>query len=312
MEFFKKVFFWLQSWTIEPLAQHNYHAAGAHYQRKLSYLDSRSSKLPILIYQMGKVGSTTVEQSLKQADINRRVYHIHYLTPEWLKTYDQKREQSYQLANKKQAKDVWTAQYVAKLVKKPLRDGEKWQVITLVRDPVARNLSSFFQHITMERLNSENMYILKSDEYDFEVTIVDNNLDQLIALFFERNRHNSPLAFFDRELKGVLNVDVFSSDFPIEQGYKIYKTDRVDVLLIRLENLNDCGPAALEEFLNIEKIALVKMNVGLEKNYSDAYQQFKNSIILSEAYLDKMYNSKYSHHFYNQAEIEQFREKWSR
>jgi hypothetical protein len=42
-------------------------------------------KPPVLVYQMAKVGSTTVVRSLQQADPERVVLHVHFLSPEMLR-----------------------------------------------------------------------------------------------------------------------------------------------------------------------------------------------------------------------------------
>lgn len=39
-------------------------------------------KTPILVYQMGKVGSSTIVNTLKSSNINNPVYHIHFLSSE--------------------------------------------------------------------------------------------------------------------------------------------------------------------------------------------------------------------------------------
>ncbi len=44
------------------------------------HLKNWNKKPPILIYTMGKVGSMTVYQSLKEAKLGNPVYHIHFLT----------------------------------------------------------------------------------------------------------------------------------------------------------------------------------------------------------------------------------------
>jgi hypothetical protein len=247
---------------------------------------------------------------LRDAKIGRRLYSVHYLTPDWLLKYDQKRKEEFTTTKQNKLKYVWTAQYVSKLVKEQLQKGARWQIVTLVRDPVARNLSSFFQHIRIESPVSEKEYKLKSREYDFEVVVKDDNLKDVIDIFFERSRHDTPLTFFDREFKGILNIDIFESDFATEKGYQILHTDQADVLLIRLEDLNHCATEALKAFLNIDNLELRSANIGGQKEYANAYHQFKRAIVLPESYLDKMYNSKYTRHFYTEAEIEKFRTRW--
>ena len=54
----------------------------------------------------------------------------------------------------------------------------------------------------------------------------------------------------------------------------------------------------------------LKTNVGSAKVYAPLYKEFKNSIVLPESYVDRMYTSKYMRHFYSEEEIARFREKW--
>jgi hypothetical protein len=117
-------------------------------------------------------------------------------------------------------------------------------------------------------------------------------------------------VFFDQELKGVLGIDVFAFKFPISKGYAIYKEEHADVLLIRVEDLSTCAPDAFKEFMDIDGLTLVNTNVGSAKAYAPIYKKFKNSIVLPESYVDRMYTSKYMRHFYSEEEIARFREKW--
>ena len=122
--------------------------------------------------------------------------------------------------------------------------------------------------------------------------------------------HDSPLTFFDRELKIVFDIDVFASNFPKSKGYKIYEGEKADLLLIRLEDLNRCARDAFEDFLNIDKFTLESVNIGSQKKYALIYQKLKESIRLPDAYIDRMYQSKYMHHFYTTQEIQKFETKW--
>ena len=103
------------------------------------------------------------------------------------------------------------------------------------------------------------------------------------------------MSYFDRELKGIFNIDLFDSNFPTSKGYKIYREKEADadVLLIRLENLNDCFTEAIKEFLSVDNLTLVLRHVGSEKEYADIYQMFKDTICFPESYIDKIYSSKF-------------------
>lgn len=298
--------------TIEQLARKNYYTARAYYHYKLRRADRRYEELPLLIHQMGKVGSGSVHTSLKMAKIGWNVYHTHFLASELVDKYEEKRRKYLGTEREGALKHIWQYQHLRKKIKHGL-NGKKWKIITLVRDPIARNLSDFFEHIEVLPSESDQQWKLKSIEYDYEITIINNNLEELIELFFERYNHDVAMSYFDRELKGIFNIDLFDSNFPTSKGYKIYREKEADadVLLIRLENLNDCFTEAIKEFLSVDNLTMVLRHVGSEKEYADIYQMFKDTICLPESYIDKIYSSKFARHFYSKAEIEQFRAKWS-
>ena len=176
-----------------------------------------------------------------------------------------------------------------------------------------RNISTFFENLEVRIVDPANEYEIQSDYYDIEPTIVKlDDMNELICLFFDKLNHDSPLVFFDRELKGVFNVDVFASEFPKSKGYEIYKSEIADVVLIRLENLNECAQEAFKSFLGIDNFVLHNANIGAEKVYATIYKIFKETISLPDTYLDKFYNSKFMKHFYSSEEIAEFQAKWRR
>ncbi|MCB0214403.1 MAG: hypothetical protein KDJ52_34000 [Anaerolineae bacterium] len=55
----------------------------------------------------------------------------------------------------------------------------------------------------------------------------------------------------------------------------------------------------------------MKANCSSEKIYHSIYQEFINSLVLPKPYLDHIYDSKYTRHFYTTDEICAFSAKWS-
>ncbi len=260
---------------------------------------------------MGKVGSTTVMRLLRELGLEMSVHHVHVLTRESIERFESFVRESFDKSRK------LTACNRPRLVKhliflKNLRKqldrtdiNRKWKVVTLVRDPVARNLSSFFQILDLQ-LNFGLQERLKSRG-------IDEVLKELFDLFFdEYPDHEVPLIFFDSELRNVFGVDVFATPFPKSKSFKIYKGENVEVLLMRLENLDECAPRAFHEFLGIDGFKVENSNVGSEKEYAEVYRRFLKEIRLPESYLEKMYGSKVARHFYSQEEIQAFESKWRR
>jgi hypothetical protein len=227
-----------------------------------------------------------------------------------VKLYEKKRRKYLGTSREGALQHIWQYSYLRKCIEKGIK-GKRWKVITLVRDPVARNLATFFENIEVVSVDSRNNWALSSEEYDFQVNVRNNDLNELIKLFFQKCRHDTPLVYYDREFKSIFDIDVYASQFPTSKGYEIYTGKHADILLIRLEDLNQCLRSAIKEFLDINDIALKDKNIGEQKDYADLYKDFKSHISLPNSYLDKLYKSKFCTHFYEEEEISRFRSRWS-
>lgn len=294
---------------LSKFANLNYFSARRYYKHRLHKLRRKYSKSPILIYQMGKVGSSSIKRSLEALEIDRPIYHVHFLSEQRIKQTEQERKKFFG-TNNASYRRPWLYQYLRdQYTSQQFRD--KWKIITLTRDPIARNISTFYENIEFEPMDAAGTYQIKSDYYHIDPMIVrQDNLMELQKLFFKRLDHDVPLKFFDRELKHVFNIDVFGVPFPKKLGFMIYCGRKVDILLIRLESLNSCAARAFKEFLNIDDFTLLGDNIGGEKIYAPIYAKFKKDVILPASYVDKMYCSQYAEHFYSPEEIAGFRKKW--
>ncbi len=296
---------------MERLANSNYYSAKAYYGYKLNRKSRQYKEPPLLIYQMGKVGSRTVHKSLRALKLDMPIYHVHHLTRDYIAQKEERTKKYFYIKNKPrhiERSDPWQLRFLRKQIDKGL-NGHKWRIVTLVRDPIAVNISTFFHHFReIEVLDS--VYRIKSAYFDFETTIKLGDIEILTELFLEKVDHDRPLKYFDRELKSVFGIDVFASKFPKSKGYNVYEEEPANVLLIRLENLNKCAGDAFKEFLNIEGLTLTNTNRGIKKDYNIIYQMFKDSVVLPNTYIDKMYRSKYMQHFYSEEEIKRFKTRW--
>lgn len=295
---------------LKYLAGKNYFTAKSFYKFSSRLQSRRIEKPPVILYQMGKVGSSTIKKSLQAADGDLLVCQIHYLTDNFLKTNERKYRQRFRDFPPATPEHHWLSQILRKQLDRNF-DGRKWKIVTLVREPVARNISAFFENLIVTDLNSGTKFKVKSF-YDFELTVTGENFEKLFELFLAKYDHETPLEYFDREFKGMLNFDIYASAFPKSKGYQIYEDERFDVLLIRLEDLNNCARTAFKEFLDMENFNLSAQNIGSRKSYNAIYKSFLKNVNLPLAYLDQMYRSKYAQHFYTPEEIENYRKKWCR
>jgi len=290
----------------------NYYSARGFYKYMLNRSHQRYKGSPLLIYQMGKVGSKTVQASLQSLGLDMPIYHTHILNKARISETELKRKKFFRTERYSYLKRPWLNQFLLKKIESS-SNAKKWKIVTLTRDPIARNISTFFENLEIKVKNPAEEYEIKSDYYNIEPMIVKpGNMRKLSDLYFDRLNHDSPLVFFDRELKSLFGVDVFASEFPKSEGFEIYQSEKADALVIRLENLNHCFKDAFKKFLNVNNFTLDNTNIGKAKIYASIYKNFKETIHLPDNYLDKFYNSKYMRHFYTEMEIEGFREKWNR
>ena len=171
------------------------------------------------------------------------------------------------------------------------------QVITLVREPVANNISMFFELL--------GRYIATDIESS------DCDIDELIGIFIKNYMHSRPLTWLDAEIKTNFDIDIFQHPFPVDRGYTVISSGRTSLLVLRCELDDQKKAQAIADFLDLDEFEIVRTNVASEKSYARQYAEFKQHIRIPPALLDQMYNSKFARHFYSSEEREQFRARWS-
>ena len=301
--------------TLDKLVQNNFHATKTRYQNRCARNDRRfGGQAPLLIYTMGKVGSSSIFFSLRQLRLRRLVDHVHFLDLEHLNQLEASLRRDYpdSLVN---LRHIWRSQrHAQELARNP---ATRVQAISLIRDPLARNLSNFFQQIVVKPLSGVGnaKWHVASPYYGFECTVQADesgalDVRELIELYFDRVEHDFHVHWLEHELGGMLGIDVYASPFPTDKGYAIYHSDRADVLLFRLQDLNRSVTQAMHEFLGFQGFSLTNANVGDQKAYADVYHAFKASIVFPESFLDRMYDSRFARHFYTQDERQALRAQW--
>jgi hypothetical protein len=250
---------------------------------------------PILVYQMGKVGSSTVYRSLLAAAPGREVFQVHLL-------HDlDAMEAAVRTRHANPSRTLAQIERGRKLRARVDRSvDESWNVITLTRDPVQRNVSAFFENLTELVPDAEARR--SRDELTTSF---------LRDVFLDRYEHSAPLTWFPAQLEPVFGVDVYATRFDAARGTDVYESPRGRLLLIRLEDLGTQGVPAIREFLGLDRFSLVQKNISSGKSYAGIYEAFGREIVLPDDYLDRMYDSQYARHFYTDSEIDAFRRRWT-
>ena len=274
------------------------------YDRKQAYrllrfrVSQRSSAASgVLVYQMGKVGSSTVVASLRNSAPSLCVYHVHYLTEAGLADREAFYRSRYS-ALRRVPHHLVEGRYIQRLM--TADPHLRWPVVTLVRDPVACNVSRFFQ--TLPAYHPE----LRVEEWATEGWV-----DAVVDRFLTEHNHRVTLDWLDKELKPALRLDVYATPFDCKRGYETYTSEVADLLLLRLEDLDRVGGPALAEFLGLRHVALSAANTSAVKPYAQAYNAFRTTLARHTAYFDEMYGSPFARHFYSDTELRRLRRRWT-
>ena len=287
-----------------------YPTAKARYMWRMRRAYDAAPDEPILVLQMGKVGSMSVQAGLEKQNLPRRIYHVHFLSTERTLQTEEDRRAYFRTERHNDLVRPWLNQFLLDQYRNDT-SGKRWKIVTLTREPIARNLSAFFENLQVAHGEHDGDYVIQSDYYGIEPLTVNVDRPADIAdLFFSLSRHDSPIEFFDREIRDIFGIDVYAEPFPADTGYKIYPGERADLLVLKLEKLSECAGQAFAEFLGINDFELVQRNVGARKIYAPLYDAAKNNMKVPADYADRLYTSKYMTTFYSEEEIEAARQRW--
>jgi hypothetical protein len=149
---------------------------------------------------------------------------------------------------------------------------ENWKVITIIRDPVAINLSRFWRwsarHVTRDGL----VYY-----------------DEAKKFYMDTIDHHSPINFFGGEFEAYWNVNILDQAW--QDPYRIYDER---FLVLKFECI-DAWPKAIEEFLGIR--------YGGHFPHVNGPSQKLIDLKFSDAYLRRLYRSKVMENFYREDQI---------
>lgn len=259
------------------------------------------SSEPVLVYQMGKVGSAGIYHSLQSANIE--CSHLHYFQP-WNNHIPVEEHKEY-----------------VELLQQIIHRKEKIKIITLFRDPLARDISAFFQTIgnpvddiyrnctgslTDSIIKLLYTWICPTDSFLATSGLYINPIKDINLV---KEDKTSVFAWFDMELKEVFNVDIYNQPFDKERGYSIIRQDNIECLVLKLEKLDLCHDI-IREFVNKKDLSILNDNIGADKEYGFLYNEIKKNISIPQELIDCYYNDTKIRHFYTEEEISLFKNKW--
>lgn len=257
---------------------------------------------PVLIYQFGKVGSSTVRKSLRQSALPNPIYQVHSLSDAGIQRYEAKRQQF------PHSRYIAECLAISKSLRRKINnlgtDSVPLRIITLTREPIALLISSFFE------AQSDRLSKSLDDDNHLVLEEIMKKIRRQLKRFDESS--NRVCTWFDRELNATFGIDIFAHPFSPEMGYQIIRQGNIELLLLRLEDLNQCGSQVLAEFLQLDQpLSLISVNQRDKKEFADLYQTLKETIQIPKRICRPIYASQYATHFYSDAERDAFIHRWS-
>ena len=134
------------------------------------------------------------------------------------------------------------------------------KIVTMVREPIAVDLSTVFQFIgsgVADRYFREN---LKQGKTFLQA------VSELMV-----KCQNRQFEWFDEELKELCGVDVLMCPFDKEKGYTIISGNKIEILLIKIEKLSEMTDI-IRDSIGSCQFELANTNMGKDKEYSHIYR----------------------------------------
>lgn len=264
------------------------------YYWKIKLRFTTYNQPPIIILTPGKVGSSSIYYAFKKFFPNH-VYHIHRLSRNGI-------NKSMLYHKNSDRRSIPLHLITADLLERRLiKYKGRISIISIQREPIAREISSFMQNIEFYKNSIENKDM--SINIEKAQSILTNNLAD------STSRRSTD--WIDDEIGKNLGIDIYKDPFNQKKQFKIYENNRYSLLIMKMETMESVFSQAISEFLKIcFDIELKNKNIGAKKYYASDYKEIINSIEINKSVIDDIYNYKFVKYFYSDKELLYFKKKW--
>jgi hypothetical protein len=250
----------------------------------------------VLVYQMSKVGSTSVYKSL-QKGLKMPVYHIHFLSAVGIL----KAASFFIDAGAEVPPNIYYSDILRKYIHKM-----HLTIITLVRDPIGREISNYFQIGSRVFGALKGAGNMDEDNDAFILREISARISKL-----QDEDHSIIHTWFDSEIKSVFDIDIYSQPFDYEKGYGLFYGEDCTLILFRLENLNRSFDEGIRSVFGDQiSIKLTSKNIGTDKSYAEKYREIKNGIRVAPEVCKAIFATRFGRHFYSDM-ADELTQKWS-
>lgn len=246
----------------------------------------------VLIYQVGKVASSSIRATIQHLP-QYEIHQVHRLVADNVERV----QREHRLRG-------WTPPPAdigpsgAGALQRYLNPRRPAKIITLVREPIGRNISYYFQNL---------------DKIHGRRAAHELPLQTLIDGFTENYPYSDdPLTWFDYEFAPALGVDVYASGFQAGMAAHRWQSGPYDILLLRCDTDDSQKLAALRDFFALPGLEMRYANITDTKPGAAANRAFRETVRFPEDYLDRMLDNRFTRFFFDADSIARIRAHYSR
>lgn len=243
-------------------------------------------KVSVFIYQVGKVGSLTVLDSLVAGGFRRfgeDTLHEDFDGPRVIHTHRHEVVEDYVKAH----------------------PDEDIVIISLVREFLRTNISAFFQNI--DNIEHEGWYVGDMQR------VQSLSANELVKKFRKRHlKQCRVLTDWFSKFEESAGVPIFDRPFPHELGYTTRTVGRVRLCIVRTENLSHSMEALGTSIGRDDFTLCTPVHLSADKWYAPLYSAFLEHFKPTAAEIKKYYRNPTMQWFYSPIEIEAMIAQWSK
>lgn len=249
-------------------------------------------KPDILVYQPTKVGSSTIYVSLRQAGVDS--VQIHTFCPDTnfvrimgLESFFNKRYCQFVLDDLMYYKNYYQ------------KRNEKVKIITMVREPIARDISEYFTYYCDDYILTDGV---QADTYQ--------GVEKLMMELAGIGSCGFQFEWFDRELRDFTGIDIFQYPFDREAGFSIIREGNMEILVLKMEAI-DSNKEIIAEFIGNQTFNVISENLGSQKPNRYIYKELKRNLCVPCEVWERYYmNNQRMDHFYTEREKADFKKQY--
>lgn len=239
----------------------------------------------VVINSMGKVGSTTIINSLKSSLPNHLILQVHHLN--FTAIF---RAIKFHLKNEKSIPHNLVIGLSLNLYNR--FSSKKLTVISLIREPISRAISNYFQ---MEDRFYDNEEQRKN--YEFVKANIEKDINDLTL---KNSYYNT---WFDENMKSTFKFDVFQFPYDPNRGI-LYQKDNLKIAILRMEDIDHLWPNLFIRLFPKHQLSkITDSNISLNKPSSNLYLKIKKYLKIENEVKSSIFKSKTVTHFYRPDEL---------